>query len=86
MFAAIHVRIRRVNAPELTNKPAGQLAQQYLNGLLLPAGGPPTPLLLQSFARSFERWVADVWCVQNREWVLVSDLIVTAGHGSPYPY
>jgi endonuclease YncB( thermonuclease family) len=83
VFAAVHVRIRGVDTPELRAKDPkpGQAARVFLDALLLPASKPPVALLLRSYARSFERWVGDLWCMQAGEWRSVAEQIITAGHG-----
>ncbi len=62
--AHVHVRIRLrgINVYE-KNTDQGKLATAYLQGLLLPLTSTPSSLVIQSYkdARSFERWIADVW-------------------------
>lgn len=74
----IKVRIHGVNAPE-KNTPEGKLASAYLAELL---GG--RALVLQSYkdARSFERWVCDVWADPFE--ASVAQQIIASGHGVPF--
>ncbi len=62
--AHVHVRIRLrdIDVYERSTD-QGKAAIVYLRELLTPLGKPPMPLIIQSYkdARSFERWVADIW-------------------------
>lgn len=79
------VRIRLFNAPELKD-PGGVDAQRYLKYLLSHK-----PVYVEPYetARSFNRRVMDVWITQHlgmgtmENIVLVSDLMLKAGHGVP---
>jgi hypothetical protein len=96
----VPVRIRGVNAPEVhgPTKDAGLEAAEYLEHTLFEwrAAGEyatpfPLPLLIRSYkdARSFERWVCDIWTRNHydttTEWMSVADLIIEAGHGTRIP-
>jgi micrococcal nuclease len=73
----LHVRIRGVNAPELRDA-GGRAARDYLVTLI-----DGKEIVLQSFheARSFERWVCDVWVAD----VAVGEAMITGGHGVIWP-
>lgn len=81
-YVAVKIRVRDVNAAEMSEIPKGPAAKSYLGHLLQPSGGPPAQLLIRSFGRSFERWIADVFVRQPDGWVGVAGLIVAAGFGS----
>lgn len=74
IFTTIHVRIRGMNAPEMTgaSRVAGAAARTYLAELL------ELPFLLQSYkdVRSFERWVCDVWHYNGQS---IADMMVERG-------
>lgn len=74
----IKVRLHGVNAPE-KNTPEGKAAGEYLATLLAYSG-----LILKSYkdARSFERWVCDVWVAADPTPVVQH--IIDSGHGVPF--
>lgn len=85
-FIEIKVRLHGVNAPE-HNQPGGPEATAFLQSLIGPSRyATGAPLLLKSYkdARSFERWVCDVWVDTHVDWELVADTIIATGHGVTY--
>ncbi len=81
--AHVHVRIRLrgIDVYERSTE-QGKLAMSYLKGLLLPVDKSPERLVIQSYkdARSFERWVADIWLPDG---VLLSDRLREVGYEKP---
>lgn len=80
----IQCRIHGVDSPEL-NTPEGKAARDYARAMLTPAGEPPTPLVIESYkdARSFERWVCDVYVVTTTGVVSLADELLSTGHAVP---
>ncbi len=58
----VRIRLRGIDVYE-KNTDQGKLAMSYLQGLLFPLTKSSIPLVIQSYkdARSFERWIADIW-------------------------
>lgn len=82
--AHVHVRIRLRGIDVHERRTAeGLAAMAWLRERLTPAGRPPTPLVVRSYrdARSFERWVADVWWGPEGYDLAVS--LRHAGHEKP---
>jgi endonuclease YncB( thermonuclease family) len=75
-FIQIKVRIHGVNAPEHSAE-GGPEATAFLHSLI-----DNKDLILQSYkdARSFERWVCDVWVGSQS----VAQAIIDGGHGIPF--
>jgi micrococcal nuclease len=76
----LKVRLHGVNSPE-RNTVAGKDATLFLERTLTGRD-----LLLKSYkdARSFERWVCDVYYDNHAEWASVAQAIIDLGYGEPY--
>jgi endonuclease YncB( thermonuclease family) len=76
----LRVRLHGVFCPEL-NEPGGPEAKGFLEGLL--GRGVPRKLVIKSYkdARSFERWVCDVW--MEGDDITIAQHIIDNGHGTP---
>lgn len=77
----IQCRLHGVNCPEL-NTPEGKAARAFVASLLGASGGAGSvydPVVIESYKdqRSFERWVCDVWLLDDRS---LADVLVEAGH------
>ncbi len=77
----VRIRLRSINVYE-KNTDQGKLAISYLQGLLFPLSKSSIPLVIQSYkdARSFERWIADVWLPDGD---LLSDRLREIGYEKP---
>jgi endonuclease YncB( thermonuclease family) len=82
----IDCRLHGVDAPELEldgrpNLP-GIAARQFVVAVFTQAHG-TQPLTIASYkdARSFARWVCDVWLGDGRS---LADVLIDAGHAVPY--
>lgn len=75
-YSTIRVRLHGVDAYEL-HTPEGTLAAHWVDGQMRQAGR----ITVQSYhdARSFERWVCDVWLDDE----LLADRIRDAGYAKP---
>jgi endonuclease YncB( thermonuclease family) len=73
---SFEARLHGIDCPE-RNTTAGKAATLYVENLLIPFGG-PAPLIVRSYkdARSFARWVCDVWVDDEP----LADLLRAAGH------
>lgn len=71
------VRLRGVNATE-RRAPGGPEATAFLADLVTGQ-----PLIVESYKdrMSFERWICDVWVVENDEPRSVAEALIEAGHG-----
>lgn len=78
----IQCRLHGVNAPEL-NTPDGKVARDFVRQTLAPygTGSLYDSVVIESYKdqRSFERWVCDVWLLDDRS---LADVLVQAGHAT----
>jgi len=91
--AAVTIRLRGVNAPEIDTA-QGKEASDWMERLLL-GGDKPLPLMVQSYKDrlSFARWVCDVWDAQQLlrlteakkagDDALLAKKLIDSGHGVP---
>lgn len=94
--ADIPIRLRRVNAPELSTKLGVDALAWIVEQVIDPYVALPRDLRVKSFFKetvhgptpetTFDRWVAEVWMVHEGDDVLVnlSDGLVAAGHAVYY--
>lgn len=83
----LRVRLHGVYCPE-RRETGGPEATGFLAGLLGLTVPEPRPLILQSYkdARSFERWVCDVWLEADDTGATLAQHIIDGGHGSAEPH
>lgn len=84
VHAHVKIRIHGIDVYERST-PEGKAAKQFLMNLLMKAGQEPTDLMIRSYkdARSFERWVADVWWGYKEGQTLLADTLRGAGYEKP---